>query len=82
MLITAPKRDEDRQAACILGEMAIRALMTRLVWKLAYVGISDSDDDATRTQKAALTLAAAIIGAGVPFSWSAGGRSRPDAGSH
>jgi hypothetical protein len=38
--------------------MAIPRSVTRLVWSPAFIGVSESDDDAKRAQKAALTLAA------------------------
>jgi hypothetical protein len=37
------------------------ASVTRVAWSLASVGVADSDDDAIRVQKAALTLATSII---------------------
>jgi adenylate cyclase len=41
--------------------MTIRMSAQRVLWSLASVGVVDSDDDAIRGQKAALTLAAVII---------------------
>ena len=48
--------------------MAIPRSVTRLVWSLASIGVSESDDDATRAQKAALTLAASLI-TGLAVVW-------------
>jgi class 3 adenylate cyclase len=48
--------------------MRVPASVTRLVSSLAVVGVSEADDDATRAQKAALTLAASII-TGLAVIW-------------
>ena len=41
--------------------MALRSSLVRLIRRLAYLGVAETDADATRAQKAALTLAASLI---------------------
>jgi adenylate cyclase len=41
--------------------MRVPSSVARWIWSLAFVGVSDTDDDAIRAQKAALTLAASLI---------------------
>lgn len=60
--------DRDREVARILGAMVIPRSVTRQVWSLATIGISEADDDSIRAQKAALTLAASII-TGLSVIW-------------
>ena len=48
--------------------MRVPSSVTRWIWSLALVGVSDADDDAIRAQKAALTLAASLI-TGLAVIW-------------
>ena len=41
--------------------MRVPSSVAPWIWSLAFVGVSDTDDDAIRAQKAALTLAASLI---------------------
>src|SRR5688572_24944614 len=48
--------------------MRVPSSLKRWVWSLAFIGVSDADNDEIRGQKAALTLAASLI-TGLAVIW-------------
>jgi adenylate cyclase len=48
--------------------MRVPSSVARWIWSLAFIGVRDTDDDAIRAQKAALTLAASLM-TGLAVIW-------------